>query len=99
MSKYRNPVMLDPETHNRLKKLRDEANNGLNVNLLTMGKMIESLINIVENKVDFEKKHNADNVKGCTDYDIFIAAHLRDMGVDLFQFKNRVREILGHGTK
>ena len=93
MRKDQKPVMVDPETHKRLKKLSEETGVGL-----SMGAMIKSLVNMVENRVEYEKKHGGIPVEhpkisnplletygqpteNYSDYMVYVALHLRDIGM------------------
>jgi hypothetical protein len=86
----RNPVMVDPETHARLKKLADEAG-------IPIGGLIKNMVNIIETRVLHAKeagivpkehpkvinpllKNYGQPTETYSDWCVFLALHLRETG-------------------
>jgi len=91
MTDNRKPLKIDPETHEKLKKLSDDAQ-------VSMGGLIKSFVNMVENRVAYEKKHGIVPVEHpkvhnpmldtfgqpkatYSDYGVYVALHLLDIGM------------------
>lgn len=91
MSKNQKTIVVDPETHARLKKICEEGG-------VSIGQAIKSFINMVENRVAHAKKHGvvltehpkvhnpALKTYGrpketYSDYLVYIALHFRDIGL------------------